>query len=392
LRDRPRIAILHQGFIPDYRVRFFAHLGRAAEVEYVVFHGRAPSGSGHRAAAGPFDFANVPLDSREIRLAGKTLLYLPAVRAVSGPGFDGAVLGAELGQVANVALFPLLKLRGRTVLLWGQGGDKEQDRGRLGELLSRVGSAVKDTAARSAHGYVAYTAGGRERLLAAGVRPERTFVVRNTLDVEGEIALHLRLEAESATRLREEMGLRPDSVVLLFVGRVYREKRLEELVSVVGALRLLGLDADTVEVVVIGDGPDLARARARADGLEGIHFLGEMRDREAVGRYMRVAAGLLIPGKVGLAVNHALAHGVPVITRAGDLHAPEFEYLEPGRNSIVVDGDLDDLVSATAGFVGSARQRQALSEGALDSRAELSVAAMAAAFHGAVLSTLNSAP
>lgn len=380
---RVRVAILHQGFIPDYRVRFFEHLGRAREVEYVVFHGEPPSGTGHRAAPGPFAFANVAVANHELRIAGKALLYQPLVREVAGPRFDGAVLGAELGMLANTALFPLLKVRGHRVMLWGQGGEKAEDRGRLGGLVSGLGSRLKLAAARSADGYIAYTEGGREHLLAAGLDPDSVFVVRNTLDVEGEIEMHRELAVLPEQQLRKELGLRPGSVVLLFLGRVYAEKRLGELVEVLRELSRRGLDAETVEAIVIGDGPDLDRVRAAAGDLAGLHFLGELREREQVARCMRVAAALAIPGKVGLAVNHALAHGVPVVTRAGDLHAPEFEYLDV-TNSIVVEGGLDRFTAAIAEFVAAPECRRDLAEGALASREDLTVAAMATAFHAAV--------
>jgi glycosyltransferase involved in cell wall biosynthesis len=385
------VAILHQGFVPDYRVEFFERLARSAEVEYVIFHGQPRGGTGHRAAPGPFSFANVALDNRELRVAGKTLLYQPAIRSVAGPGFDAAVLGAELGLPANVALFPLLKLRKRPAILWGQGGEKEEDRGRLLGAVAGVGSRLKTSAARSADGYIAYTDGGRERLLAAGVDPERVFVVRNTLDVEGEMELHRRTAAIPQERLREELGLRPESVVLLFLGRVYREKRLDELVALLRGLRDRALDESSVEAVVIGDGPDLERVRGEAGDLGGLHFAGEVRDRETVARYLRVTAALLIPGKVGLAVNHALAHGVPVLTRASTLHAPEFEYLDPG-NSVVVAGDRDRFVDAVGEFATSPERRRALAEGALASRERLTVGGMVGAFHGAVCTVLGIQP
>jgi glycosyltransferase involved in cell wall biosynthesis len=386
--QRPRVAILHQGFVPDYRVEFFTRLGRVEEVGYVVFHGAPRSGSGHRAAPGPFPFANVPLANREVRIGGKTLLYQPAIRAVAGPEFDAAVLGAELGLPANVALFPLLKLRRRPVLLWGQGGDKDEDRGALLGVAAGLGSRLKAAAARSANGYIAYTAGGRERLLAGGADPDRVFVVRNTLDVEGEIKLHLEAAEIPEQRLREELGLRPDSVVLLFVGRVYAEKRLDELVSLLRELRRRGLDENAVEAVALGDGPDLERVRREAVGLAGLRFAGEVRDRETVARYMRVAAALVIPGKVGLAVNHALAHGVPILTRESTLHAPEFEYLSPD-NSVVVAGGFEQFAAEVAAFVASPERRERLAAGALAARQSLTLSAMVDAFDGAVRAVLD---
>lgn len=386
---RPRIAVLKDGFVPEYRAGLFARLGQMKEVEYVFLHGPAPRGTGHRAAQGPFSFAEIVVANRELRVGGRTLLYQPVVREVAGRAFDGAVLGAELKMLAHVALFPLLKLSGKPVLLWGQGGEKSEDRGGVMEALGRVGGALKGAAARHADGYIAYTRGGRDHLVEAGADPTKVFVVRNTLDVEAEIESHARLSGESVTRLRGELGLKQDSVVLLFIGRVYSEKKVSELVATLRALRDRRLTPHPVEGVIIGDGPDLPRVKEEAAGVEGIHFAGEIRDREHVGRYLRVASAVAMPGKVGLAVNHAFAHGVPVVTRAGTLHAPEFEYLEPGRNSIVVDGDLDAFAAAVAELADSPRLQATLAAGALESRESLTMASMAESFHRAVLQTLN---
>ena len=388
-RRRPRVAVLKDGFVPEYRAEFFTRLGQMKEVEYVVFHGQAPEGTGHRAAQGPLSFPEVRLANHELRFGHRTLVYQPAVREVLGPGFDGAVLGAELKMLTHVALFPLLKLREKPVLLWGQGGEKEEDRSTTMEAIGRIGGALKLMAAGCADGYIAYTSGGRDRLVDAGVDPAKVFVVRNTLDVEGEIELHARLSKEPLDRLRGELGLRQDSAVLLFVGRVYPEKKLSEFVSALRELRDRELTQRPVEGVVIGDGPGLARVEKEAAGIEGVHFAREIRDRERVGRYLRVASAMVIPGKVGLAVNHAFAHGVPVITRASPLHAPEFEYLEPGRNSIVAEGDFDAFVAAIADLVDSAEHRALLAAGALESRESLTVASMASSFHRAVCQTLG---
>src|SRR5207244_822397 len=106
----------------------------------------------------------------------------------------------------------------------------------------------------------------------------------------------------SEEQLRADLGLRPDSVPLLFLGRVYPEKKVGELVGLARALQ--GRTRTPVEIVVIGDGPDLPQIRTAAKGLRGLHFRGEIRDPVEIARYMRVAAALVIPGKVGLAVNH----------------------------------------------------------------------------------------
>jgi glycosyltransferase involved in cell wall biosynthesis len=381
------VAILKDAFIPEYRLALYERLGAIDEVEYTVFHGDPPRGSGHRGAAGPFAFPEVRLESRELRAGGKSLVYQPALRRIAGPGFDAAVIGAELKLLANSALFPLLKLRRRPVLLWGQGIEKDEDRGAAMRMLYRGGGLLRGLAARHADGYLAYTAGGRQRLIEQGADPERVFALRNTLDMEAEIQRHADLAGEDEATLRRGFGLEPDSVVLLFVGRVYREKRAVELVRLLRRLRERS-GAVRVEGLVVGDGPDLPRVLAAAQGLECVRFLGEVRDPDLLARCMRVASALVIPGAAGLAVNHAFAHGLPVITQSSGLHGPEFEYVEPGRNGLVAAAGEEDLFQQVAAFVDSPAERRALAAGALGSREALTVAAMAASFDAGVRATL----
>lgn len=388
-RRAPRVAILHQGFIPHYRVRFFELLAGLGDVEYVVWHGDAPPGSAHRAAPGPFRFPNRRVENRVATVAGRTLVYQPLVRAVSSERYDAVVVGAELKLVSNAVVFLLAKARGWPVLLWGQGSDKREDTGGLVSTLARLGSGLKRGAGRIADGYLVYTSGGRESLTSQGIPPSRVFVVRNTLDVESEVMAQRAVAGEDTYAIRRELGLRRDSAVLLFVGRMYGEKRAPALVALVKALQQRPTLKQPVEAIFIGDGPDRGAAEAEAEDASGVHFLGELRDRQLIARCMRVASALVIPGKVGLAVNHAFCHGLPVITCAGPMHAPEFEYIEPGRNGLVAEPGLSELVTVTERFLSTPAQQERLRRGALETRDRLGLEPMVREFHHGVLRTLE---
>ena len=380
-RHRPRVAVVHHGFVPTYRVAFYERLATASDVEYVVFHGQAPRGTGHLAAQGPFGFSDVRVRNREIQVAGRTLIVQPIVRAIAAGDFDGVVVGAEFKFPASFATALASRARGRAFVLWGHGYDKGEDTG--ASRLRAAGAAIKARYARRADGYLVYTAGGGDRLVAAGIDPERITVVRNTLDVEGQRELHEQLVGADEAELRSRLGLRPDSVVLLYLGRVYREKRLGELVTVARELAARpGLPP--VEVAVLGDGPELEAVRDAARDVPGIHLLGSVYEAEEVARWLRVSAAVTIPGKVGLAANHALAHGVPVLTRESDLHAPEVEYLEHEANALVVPGDLGAYVDAVADVVASPARREQLRTGALASREQLGLDHMVRAFDSGV--------
>jgi glycosyltransferase involved in cell wall biosynthesis len=381
---RPRIAVLHQGFIPPYRKAFYELLDRRSDLEYVVFNGAPPRGSGHRAAAEPFDFPTVQVRNREVSVGGRTVIYQPLLRTLAKRSFSGAVVGAELRLASNVAAWTLMTLQRKPVILWGQGFEKAEDRGGAGTRLAAAGARLKSAAARRADGYLAYTQTGARQLISAGVPPHRIAVVRNTIDVESEMRLQEGLRDVDLAELRASRGLGASSLILLYVGRLYAEKRLPELIAALRELRAEGLGPDQLEAVILGDGPELDRVRGDARGVPGVHVMGAEYDPRAVAAYMRVAAALVIPGKVGLAANHAFAHGLPVITRESRLHAPEIEYVRHGENGLVVPGDERAFRAALLEFARSPSLRERLTEGALRTRSELTLEGMVSAFDAGV--------
>jgi glycosyltransferase involved in cell wall biosynthesis len=369
------VAIMHQGFVPHYRVRFFELLNGAGDVDYVVVHGPPPPGTGHVAAPGPFSFPNIPVRHHEFGLASRTAIY-QALGPVVRHGFDAIVLGTHLLFVSHHLAFAYAKVRRRPVLYWGHGHERAEPR-----LKCRLASL--------ADGYLAYTSGGARWLEAHGVAADRITVVRNTIDVEDQVALHARLESVDELLLRRELGLEPDSTVLAYLGRVYPAKRLSELVE---AHRLLRARGANTELVVIGDGPALPEARAQAADAGPIHFTGELHDQELVARWLRIAAAVVVPGALGLSVNHALAHATPVITRADVRHGPELEYLEHQVSGLVVPGGFDAFVAALAAFVYSRQQQRTLAAGARAARGSLALAPMVEAFDRGVRTALSIYP
>src|SRR5487761_2499300 len=116
-----RVAILHHGYIPHYRVRLYELLAERGRVEYTVFHGAPPSWVGVDEITGPFAFRERRVRNREIRIGPSTLLYQPVIWEILTGGDDGVVIAIEAKFIANMLLAPLAKLRGMTVLFWGFG-------------------------------------------------------------------------------------------------------------------------------------------------------------------------------------------------------------------------------------------------------------------------------
>jgi glycosyltransferase involved in cell wall biosynthesis len=389
----PRVAILFDGYVPEYRRRFYELLAQRPGVEYVVFWGRHPARLlASPPAPGPYRFPNIRVRNVELRLGRRAFLYQSLVRTVAFGDFDAVVVGARLRVLSNLLVATLLKVRRRPVIFWGHGLDQPGDVGAGMEWILGLGGRAKSWMVRRGDGYLAYTEGGRRRLIASGLSADRVFVVRNTLDTEEQARLHAAVADADPLELRRALGLADESVVFLYVASIYREKRVGELLEAFAMLSADSLAQRKLELVVLGAGPELEAVRLRAAGLPGVRVRGEVIDQLEVARYMRVAAAVVIPGGVGLAVNHAISQGRPLITRADAMHGPELEYLEHGRNGLVIGGGLDDFARELARFADSSEEQARLARGALASRGGLGIEQMAANFDRGVRAILRVVP
>lgn len=386
-----KVAILNQGYIPHYRLRFFELLAQRGGAEYVVFHGAPPSWTGVAAVKGPFAFAQRWVRNREIRIGTWTAIYQPIVREILTGGYDAVVLGHEVKYLSSLLLAVLARLRGIAVIYWGFGyypkrGFSHHTDTHRGALA--VASLVKDMLAKLADGYLAYTKIGAERLVAIGYPRDRIFVLQNTIDMTEQLRLHDAVQDRDPQAIRAALGLGADSVVYVYLGRLVEFKRVEWLIE---AVRVIGREHRTtraVEALIIGTGPVEQQLRELAADLPQVHFLGALPPDEEVACCLKVAAAVVIPGAVGLAVNHGFAHGRPMITGQNELHGPEIEYIVDGVNGLIVAGGAEEFAAALGNFADSAEQQAQLAAGALKAGDALRIEIMVEQFDNGVRMTL----
>jgi glycosyltransferase involved in cell wall biosynthesis len=313
------------------------------------------------------------------------------VREILTGGYDAVILTTEAKFVSNLILALLGRLRGIAVLFWGFGfhpirGFRDSDQP---HPLTRAANFVKDAVAKYlADGYLAYTSAGRDRLVATGFPGERVFVLQNTIDMTEQFRLHRAVEAEHDQEIRRRLGLRSDSVVFVHIGRLVQFKRVDLLIEAVRRINRDRLAARPVEALIIGSGPIEEQLQAQAANVPGIRFLGALPPNEEVARCLKVAAAVVIGGLVGLVVNHALAHGRPVITIASSGQSPELEYIVDDENGLIITGGIAEFVAVLARFADSAEWQARLAAGALRSREALRIEFMAENLDQAVRATI----
>ncbi|MFI9505445.1 glycosyltransferase [Nocardia sp. NPDC052566] len=175
------------------------------------------------------------------------------------------------------------------------------------------------------------------------VRAEKVVVTSNfaTAEFERIGATNVRripLGVDLSTFRPADLGENPypadDSVRLVLVSRLSKEKRAERAVEAVRVLHGAGLRC---ELAVIGDGPLRPRLQRLAAGLP-VTFHGHLTDRATMAALVADADIAIFPSPAetfGLAVLEALACGTPVVVPEAGAAG---ELVGPAGSGVVSDG------------------------------------------------------
>jgi glycosyltransferase involved in cell wall biosynthesis len=378
---RRNVFVSHQGCVPIYRKSFYNRLNEIGFCRYVVVHGSAPRGSDLILAPLPYDFPNIKVDNRELDLLGRAWIWQPVVWRVIRGDFDAVVIGDEIKFISNLVIALVMLLRRRPVILWGFGYHQYTvvQESLLGRITARFANFLKRIMYRFASGYLVYTEGGQRALQGLTAPPKRIRVLRNTIDTENEIRLSALAGADPITKCCRELAVRTDSIKLLYFGRLIPAKSIDILINY--ARRCTNLNRN-VDVIIFGHGSEEFNLRNLAKGLSNVTF-HEHEDIK-LARALRISAAVVVPGFLGLAVTHGFAHGVPTLTRQGQLHSPEIEYLEDNVNGLILPEKPEAFYLALDSFVDDRELQKRLSEGAKESAKSLAMNYMAQTFDALV--------
>ncbi len=139
---------------------------------------------------------------------------------------------------------------------------------------------------------------------------------------------------------------------MLFVGRLQRRKRVDLLLQACAQLE------ESPDLWIVGDGPARKNLeRLARDIYPRANFAGAQHGH-ALEWFFTQADLFVLPGTGGLAVQEAMAHGLPVIVAEGD--GTQNDLVAEGNGWLVSPGDLDALTEAIRNALASPAQLRSM--------------------------------
>ena len=322
-----RLAIV-QDYVPQYRVGFFSRLVvrlRASGIECVVVAGPPP-----RASEGRHDRTS-PADW--VREVGRPWEFPSAGRGPRIFGYgtdrywrdcDGVIMGLR-GAAIDLHLEILRKrFTHRRLGVWGHLSRFVNPPNPLDIKLERWQMAKCD------HVF-AYTDQGRRVAIASGISSEKVTSVMNSLDVSELIGPEVTPDEFESFVSEHSLPL---GKTFAFIGGVDESKRVAFLAEV---LDLVWRADPEVKLLLAGRGDQetfLRRAILRGQVVP-LGYVGA----RVKALSMKASQALVNPGRIGLIAVESLAVGIPILATEWDFHAPEFDYLEVGRDVLISRND-----------------------------------------------------
>jgi glycosyltransferase involved in cell wall biosynthesis len=159
------------------------------------------------------------------------------------------------------------------------------------------------------HGFLCYGIRSREYIESYGIDPRLIYSPCQAAALPHDYDATAILRRYQACVQRDA-----ESPTFLFVGRLSKEKGLEDLLA---AFRMIHDQLPRAKLLLAGPGEkDLLRSQAMAFGLEkSIGFLG-MQTPDQIGELLEICTAMVLPSHRepwGLVVNEALSYGCPVV-------------------------------------------------------------------------------
>jgi glycosyltransferase involved in cell wall biosynthesis len=290
---------IQQRVIPAYRAVFFDSLANACEKGLSIFAGKPLSDEAIESADSLISAHLVNAENRYFMDPGSSIFVCWQQGFISWLETwqpDVLIVEANPRYFSTPRAINWMHSNGKKVVGWGLGAPS------LNGLLAGYRMWERSRMLRTFDAIIAYSRLGAEQYRQMGFPPERVYVASNS-------AIPVPLAPTQKKVIAED-----EKVSIIFVGRLQARKRLDLLLEACAALP----EELQPSLVIIGDGPARKELEKMASRVyPQAQFPGAKHGKE-LDSYFEESDLFVLPGTGGLAVQQAMAQGLPVIVAQGD--------------------------------------------------------------------------
>jgi len=340
-RRKPRILFVHNTLM-WYTKPFFVRLSELYDVKFIFTHmqlGKRIYGVDTFEGNEGFDGMKYKVLKRYFNNISPSGIPLGLIKDVFQENYD--IVVAALGSVEMLFCFLAAKLRRKPIILvsgeWGWKG-KSSER--------NLASPFTKFIVPRSDAIVVPGTKHREHFVSLGASPDRIFIMPYASNV-----IFRKEDYESAQKLREKLSIGTKKVIL-YVGRLVKQKGIEYLIEAFSKLRK---ERDDVTLIIVGEGESRSELELLSKNLgigDSIYFAGFVLNTELPPYYL-LCDVCVVPSITHVkadiwvrTVNDAMGAGKPVI--ATDAVGAAFDMIQDGINGFVVpEKDSEALYKAT---------------------------------------------
>jgi glycosyltransferase involved in cell wall biosynthesis len=320
---------IQQRVLPAYRAGFFDCLAVNCPGGLGVYAGQARSDEAIRSIEGLASASLFPARNIHIgRVSSPVYLcwQFDLIRWLESWQPSVLILEANPRYLSTRPAIAWMHAHRRPVIGWGLGAPGAASA--RANVTSRLRFAGRRRFYRNFDSLIAYSTRGAGEFRALGFPAERIFVAPN--------AVAYRPEVQTIHRVRSPVA----PLNVLFVGRLQARKRIDLLLHACA-----GLPTDLQpRLVIVGDGPEReSLVQQAATVYPQASFTGAAYGLD-LEQYFQQADLFVLPGSGGLALQQAMAHGLPVIAAEGD--GTQEDLVAEDNGWLVTPGDLNALTES----------------------------------------------
>jgi glycosyltransferase involved in cell wall biosynthesis len=349
---------LQQRVLPAYRAPFFDLLAEACEGGMSVFAGEPRAGEAIRTTQelGRAEFFPAK-NQHMLRGAFYLCRQTNFLEWLQYWDPDALIVEANARYLSTPHAVRWMRQRGRPVVGWGLGAPP------LDGPFAGIRERRRIKLLRSLDAVVAYSSRGADQYRALALPPEHVFTAPNAVAPPPVGPPPHRPEGFKG------------APVVLFVGRLQQRKRVDDLLHACAQMP----HGREPRLLIVGDGPEREALEALAAQIyPQAEFTGSQHGM-ALQAYFQQADLFVLPGTGGLAIQEAMAAGLPVMVAEGD--GTQNDLVRPANGWLLPPGDREALTrSLSEALSDAARLRKMGLESYRIAKQEINIEAMAAVF------------